>query len=81
MDIHANNKWHFLEVRKTIAYKFAEQMWDYDVLWLCGNGTNIKIITSFIDLKNKLKNGIIEINNDDYFRIAQPHKIGLYLKE
>jgi hypothetical protein len=78
--IHQNNKWNLSEVRKLIFYKFAEQKWSYDTLWLCGNGTNIKIINSLTDLKNKLQTNEIEINNDDYFRIAQNYTIGLYLK-
>jgi len=78
--IHQNNKWNLSEVRKLIFYKFAEQKWSYNTLWLCGNGTNIKIINSLTDLKNKLQTNEIEINNDDYFRIAQNYTIGLYLK-
>lgn len=78
--IHQNNKWDLSEVRKLILYKFTEQTWSCNTLWLCGNGTNIKIINSLTDLENKLQTNEIEINNDDYFRIAQNYTIGLYLK-
>ena len=85
--IFMNNKWNLIEIRKIIAYKFAFQMCNtgnLDVIWLC-SCNNIKIVSSVIDFKNKLQDGIIKINNDnyfkndDYFKVEQITKTGLYL--
>ena len=80
--IFMNNKWHLNEIKKIIAYKFAEQMWhadNFDVLWLCSCG-NIKIVSSVIDFKNKLQNGIIKVNNNNYFKNDEYLKIAQTIK-
>ena len=80
--IFMNNKWHLNEIRKIIAYKFAAQMRNtstFDILWLC-SCNNIKIVSSIIDFQNRLQNGIIKINNNNYFKNDEYLKIAQTIK-
>tara|TARA_B100001013_G_scaffold254183_1_gene158476 strand:+ start:506 stop:1723 length:1218 start_codon:yes stop_codon:yes gene_type:complete len=80
--IFMNNKWHLNEIRKIIAYKFAAQMRNtstFDILWLC-SCNNIKIVSSITDFQNRLQNGIIKINNNNYFKNDEYLKIAQTIK-